>query len=124
MKKLLRSLIVFLLFVSLAACSAAKKIAGTYELTSMSSDSTGDMTEAIETIKALGLSITLELKEDGTGALKMLEQEEPFTYDASKKTMKFSDAEEEIPFKYENKTISFEEDGASMTFTLVEEDSD
>lgn len=93
-----------------------KNIAGYYELYEMSSDDENYSHEDLEALKALGLSVTLELREDKTGTLELFGEEMELTYDGGNMIVDGESA----PYTVEDDKISMEQDGEKLVFQKTE----
>jgi hypothetical protein len=82
--------------------------------------------ESLAMMKAFGITITLEMKEDGTGYMETYGQKTEFTWDD--KTIKGKDddgTEQSMNYTYSDGKLTLEQEGEKMVFTkkeLVKED--
>lgn len=114
MKRITALALVLVLIFALAACGGkGGAVPGTYKLTGMMQDGE-DLSEQIAAMEALGMEITLVLKEDGTGYLNMLGEQADLTWDAKSITVE-GDAE---PYTVDGDSLTLKEGNTSMTFTL------
>ncbi len=120
-RKIISLICVVLIAVSALALSGCgnsnkkfdkKKMAGTYELVEMSSGSETYSKEDLQTLKSYGLSITMEIKEDGTGSMSIYGESKEFTYDADNITVDG----EKTPYTLDGNKITFEQDDTKMVF--------
>ena len=114
MKRTMKIMLSALLIVSLLACLVAcggsgKGPSGKYTLVSMESDG---MTIEGDTLKSLGMEVTIEFNADGTGTIDFMGESEDFTWKDGKM---ISDGEE-LPFTFSGDTVTIEQDGAKMVF--------
>lgn len=89
-----------------------KKMAGKYELVEMTSGSESYTKEDLESLKAYGFTITMELKDDGTGTMTTYGEEQKLTYDKDGITIDGDKAS----YTFENNKITVESDGTKMVF--------
>lgn len=89
-----------------------KKMAGKYELVEMSSGSETYSKEDLETLKTYGFTISMELKDDGTGTMNSYGEEQALTYDKDGITIDGDKAS----YTFENNKITVESDGTKMVF--------
>ena len=108
MKKVLAMTLVLVMVFALCACGG-KSLAGTWELISMKSDGV-DYTEMLQ---STGVTITLQLNEDGTGYIDFAGEKEDITWDKDGIT---SDGVK-VPFTTDGNTLTLAENGAEMTFS-------
>ena len=109
MKIMLSALLIVSLLVCLVACGGSKGPSGKYNLVSMESDG---MTIDGDTLKSMGMEVTIEFKDDGTGTIDFMGESEDFTWKDGKM---ISDGEE-LPFDFSGDTVTIEQDGAKMVF--------
>lgn len=114
MKKILSVLCVLVLTVMLTACGK-ETIVGKYTVVEMSS---GGQTMSAETLKSLGMTIELEVKEDKTAFLSMMGEGIELTYDDKAFTGKDEETGEEksIPYKLDGKKLTLEIEGEKIVF--------
>lgn len=110
MKKILSVLCVLVLTVMLTACGK-DSIVGKYTAVEMSSE---EQTMSIETLKSLGMTIELEVKDDKTAKLSMMGESVDLTYDD--KT--FTGKNEETG---ETESISYKLEGNKLTLEMKDE---
>ena len=119
MKKMLSMILAAVLLFTLGGVGAlaadAEEMVGTYTLTAFDDGSGTDSEAMMEAMQALGLSATLEIREDGSAVLDLFgtEMELEFDFDAETATAE-GDA---VPFTYEDGVLEISAEGASMTFT-------
>lgn len=87
-------------------------IAGQYELYEMTSGDESYTNEELESLKALGLKVTLELKEDHTGTLDLFGENMELTYD-NKNMIVDGKAE---PYTVKDDKITLEQEGEKLVF--------
>ena len=93
---------------------------GPYSLTALSSEEEGDLTEQLDLLSSMGLAPTLSIDEEGKGTLDLFGVETVLLFDFDALTVAAENENEEVmSFVYENGTITFEQDGSSMTFKRV-----
>lgn len=109
MKIMLSALLIVSLLACLVACGGSKGPSGKYTLVSMEAEG---MSFDEDTLKTLGMEITIEFKDDGTGSLDFMGETEEFTWKDGKM---ISDGEE-LSFDYSGNTVTIEQDGAKMVF--------
>ena len=83
MKKILALTLVLVMVLALCACGDGSKMAGTWELTAMTSD--GE--DYYATLKEYGITVVLQLNEDGTGYLDVGGEKEDITWSGSSITI-------------------------------------
>ncbi len=93
-----------------------KNMIGYYELYEMSSGDQSYSHEDLESLKALGLEVTLVLNEDKTGTLNLFGESMELTYNG--KNMKVDG--ENAPYSYKKGKISMEQDDQKLTFEKTE----
>lgn len=91
--------------------------AGKYELISLYINDQEE--NSVDLLKALGLSASLELREDGTCTVDIFGQSRECTYNDT--AFHMIDSDTDTPYTYADKEITFEDGGNSMTFSRVEE---
>ena len=87
-------------------------ISGMYNLIEMSQADKTYSEEEIDALKTLGLTVTLELKEDKTGVLKLYGEEMNLTYDRNNMTINEGSA----PYTFDGSTIKMEQNGNKLVF--------
>ena len=121
MKKILSLILAAALLFALGGTGAlavdAEEIVGTYTLTGFDDGET-DSEAMMEALQALGMSATLEIREDGSAVLDLFgsTMELEFDFEAETATAE-GDA---VPFTFEDGVLEISSDGASMTFTQGE----
>ena len=120
MKKVLALLLIAVMVFALTACSGGgggkadkPSPVGTFTLSGMSEDGEETSQEDLDLLASLGLSVTMEIKEDGTGVLNLFGEEMEFTWDADNIIVEG----EKQPYTFDGTTFTMESDGTSMTFT-------
>ena len=119
MKKLVSLLLALALTFSLVGCGSSndlKAMVGSYELTGLVDPEQGDLSNQLDTLSAFGLSITFEIKDDGTAILNTNGQETKLKVNTDKKTISSDGDNDAIKYTFKKDTISFENDGAKMSF--------
>ncbi|MBR3153156.1 MAG: hypothetical protein IKF52_06135 [Clostridia bacterium] len=89
-----------------------KEVVGKYDLIEMSEGDETYTESDLETLKTMGLSITMELKDDGTGVMTMYGEDEEFEYDEKNITVNGVKTE----YKYKDGKLTVEEDDTKMVF--------
>lgn len=89
-----------------------KKMAGKYELVEMTSGSESYSKEDLDSLKAYGFTISMELKEDGTGTMTTYGEEQALTFDKDGITIDGDKA----PYTFDKDKITVESDGTKMVF--------
>ena len=101
-------------------------VVGSYVLTGIMNENGEEDASAMALLKAFGVSLTLEMKEDHTGVMEAYGQKTEFTWDEKNIKGKDEDGNEQtMEYTYENGKLTFTEDGQKMVFTkkeLVKED--
>lgn len=121
-KKVLALLLVAAMVFGLAACSsgggggASEKPSpvGKYTMTGMEENGEATSQEDLDLLTSLGLTVTLEIKEDGTGILDLFGEQVEFEWDADNLTVDGS----KQPYTFDGKTLIMETNETKMTFTL------
>ena len=121
MKKML-AILLALLMVLMAGCGGASErsapennAAGLYLCTGGTDENGDDMTSMLDTLSALGLYFTLELREDGTGVLDLAGDQTELTWSKSSITM------EGVKNLYtlDGDTLSLKDGKESLVFTRI-----
>lgn len=89
-----------------------KNLVGYYELYEMSSGDQNYSHEDLESLKTLGLNVSLELREDKTGTLSLFGDTMELTYDGKNMTVDG----ESSPYSVKDGKISLEQDGEKLVF--------
>lgn len=121
MKKLAYMIIACLFVFSLASCSSVRKsdFVGVYELSKAEGVGVSLSQAQIDSMKAIGLTSTLEVMEDNTAHMKLFDEVDlTFTYDLSKMTFEYEGKKEK--FTFDGKTIAFNNEGRKLEFTKVQ----
>ena len=118
-KKIAGIVITFLFVLSLASCSGVSqdKFVGKYELSKAEGVGISLTQEQIDSMKALGLSASLEVKSDGTAVMDFIDEQIEFTYNLRKMT--FSHDGKEENFTFDGEKIAFNNEGRKLEFTKV-----
>lgn len=93
-----------------------KNLVGYYELFEMSSGDENYSHEDLESLKSLGLEVTLELREDKTGTLNLFGESMELTYDGKNMTVDGESA----PYSFKDGKITMEQDGEKLVFEKTE----
>lgn len=93
-----------------------KTIVGYYELYEMSSGEQSYTHEDLESLKTLGLTVNLELREDKTGTLSLFGDTMDLTYNNKNMTIDGESA----PYKIKDGKLSMEQDGDKLVFEKAE----
>ncbi len=116
MKRIASAIVVCLFVLTLASCASMKKaqIVGTYDLVSASGSGINFTEKEINAMKALGMSATLVVREDGTASMDVYGEKLELTYDLNK--MVFTAEGSDAKFTFDGSRISFSEDGTTLVF--------
>ena len=98
--------------------AAEDDLCGTWYLVNMDDGSGEDHSAEIAAATALGLSATLEIREDGTASINLYGETYDFTVDTKNKNLLIND--KEIPYKFEDGVLSFGDEEMTMFFTRKE----
>ena len=90
---------------------------GPYEMTFMVTESQGDLSEQISVLKAVGMTPTLTLEEDGSGVLVIVEDRMNLQFDFDAMTVEVDG--ESLPFTYEFGVIQVGEGSNAMHFARI-----
>lgn len=90
---------------------------GPYEMTFMVTESQGDLSEQISVLKAVGMTPTLTLEEDGSGVLVIVEDRMNLQFDFDAMTVEVDG--ESLPFTYEFGVIQVGEGNNAMHFARI-----
>lgn len=114
MKKFLLVFVALFCTVLLVGCGTEyrKKMAGTYVISSMKSDSE---TVTAEQMKKLGIKYELVVKDDGTALLNMGDDKTKLEYDEKYFNEK-GDSKSKIKYSIKGKTLTLSDDDMSMEF--------
>ena len=122
-KKMVALLLIAVLVFALTACSgggggAASKPSpvGTYTLSGMEEDGEATSQEDLDLLASLGLTVTLDIKEDGTGSINLFGEEMEFTWDEDNIIV---DGEKQA-YTFDGTTFTMENEGTKMSFTKDE----
>lgn len=88
-------------------------VAGNYLVVSMEGEETLS-TEDLELMKEMGLTVGLELRSDGTGEMDLFGQPLELSFDTVGMTIEMEG--QEVPFTYENGTITLKQSTGDMVF--------
>lgn len=116
-KKITGIVIACLFIFSLSSCGFMKKsqIVGTYDLVSATGNGVSITESQMDTMKALGMTATLEVRDDGTATMDLFGEKMELTYNLNK--MVFSSNGSDAKFTFDGTEIAFSEDGTSLVFT-------
>ena len=124
------ALVVAIIVIVLVIVLNSNKVVGKYELDSIeggADTSESDIASAMALMKAFGMSITMEFKDDGSCSMDMSafgeSESRKCTYDGSKvKFEKDDDSEaQDLSYTYADDKVTLEQDGAKMIFKRIEE---
>ena len=109
-----------MLLFSLASCSSINKskFVGTYELTRAEGVGINLTREQIDSMKAVGITATLEIKDDGTAAMDVFGEKVELTYDLRKMTFSCNGKEEK--FTFADDVVAFNNEGRKLEFTRID----
>ncbi len=96
----------------------SKNIVGYYELYEMHSDDENYSYDDLQSLKSLGLIVTLELRDDKTGTLNLFGETMELTYDNSNMTVDGESA----PYNVEDGKITMEQDGEKLVFQKADKE--
>lgn len=91
-------------------------MAGKYKLVEMTAEGESYGEEELTALEAFGMTITLELREDGTGVMDIYGEQSELTYDSQNITVDG----EKTPFTKSGDKITFEQDDTKMVFEKAE----
>ena len=114
---LLAVVLVFTLSVG-AMAADRDEIVGSYSLCNMDDGSGEDNSEAIAALAAMGMTGSLEIREDGSAVLDLFGETIDLEFDFEKETVIFVD--DVLDFEYEDGYLSFGDDEATFVFTKGE----
>ena len=117
-KKLIPILLCFLLIFTMTGCKGKSPV-GTYKLVNMSDAEAEDYSDTIKTMEDLGLTITIEFKEDKTGVFTIYGVDTNFTWDD--KAITVNDVSETYELKGD--TLTLQESEAKLIFERVVEET-
>lgn len=90
---------------------------GTWDLTEMEQDGEITSSDDIEMLKGLGLTVELELKDDGTGALVLFGEAMDGTWEAKSATdATFKYEGQDVAMKIADGKLTMEQDTSKLTF--------
>ena len=90
-------------------------IAGHYEIESIKDSSEGGTSEeALKLMKSMGLTITLDLNNDGTGTMDTFGEVAQVHYDLDRKILLING--DELPYTCKNGKLTIEQNSAVMVF--------
>jgi FtsP/CotA-like multicopper oxidase with cupredoxin domain len=114
---LLAVALVFTLSVG-ALAADEDEIPGSYTLYNMDDGSGEDNSEAIAALAAMGMTGTLEIREDGSAVLDLFGETIDLEFDFEKETVIFVD--DVLDYDYEDGYLTFGDDEATFVFTKGE----
>ncbi len=117
-KKLIPLLLCLLLLGMMTGCKGKTPV-GTYKLVNMSDAEADDYSETIKTMEDLGLTITIEFKEDKTGVFTIYGVDTDFAWDD--KAITVGDVSETYELKGD--TLTLQESDAKLIFQRVVEET-
>lgn len=119
-KRVLIILAVVMLMFSMVACkggSGESDVIGKWELTKMSGEG---MEFDKETLKSMGMVMTVELKEGGKAVISMTgEDDEEVSWEKKDGNVIIGDEGEKMEFKVDGKTMSGEQEGFKVELEKV-----
>ena len=95
-------------------CFGRANVVGSYELTGIERNGE-DQSSSLDILEGLGMTASLELKDDKTGELDLFGEKTPLTFDGNQITMNGVSTE----FTYKDGQLSLENNGAKLTFTKI-----
>ncbi len=120
MKRIVALLMIAIMVFALTACSGGggggsskPSPVGKYTLSGMSENGEATSEEDLKLLESLGLTVTMEIKEDGTGVLDLFGETMDFTWDDDNLIV---DGEKQA-YTFDGTTFTMESDETSMTFT-------
>ncbi len=119
MKKIAIAISVCILTLFISSCSAVdkSKFIGEYELSKAEGVGISLSQEQIDSMKAIGLTATLEIKDDGTAVMDIFGEKLNLTYDLRKMTFTYEGKDEK--FTFDGSRVAFNNEGRSLEFTKV-----
>lgn len=119
-KKITAMLTVFFLVLSITACGGKKVAPEVGKYKAISVEEGGTKIEG-ETLDSLGMDVTLELKEDGTGTMNFGGEEGSVEWKDGKIIDKSSGETTEIKYTLKDNTITLSEDTMSIVLEKQKE---
>jgi len=90
-------------------------IAGKYEIEKVESRDDNNLSDDdLRQMQSLGMTITLDVREDGTATMDIFGQSTDITYDTESMTMNVGG--DEVPFSYKRGKLQIEQNGSTMIF--------
>lgn len=119
MKKVVCGIVTILFVLLLVSCSTVNKskLVGNYELSRAEGVGINLTQTQIDSMKALGLTATLEVKDDGTATMELFGEKMDFTYDLKKMIFSYNGKDEK--FTFDGEKIAFNNEGRKLEFTKV-----
>ena len=118
MKKIICSvcaILTIMSIMSLCSCSSTKqKLVGTYDLVSIKTDESTETEELLNFYKNLGLTATLEIRDDNTAELNVFGQKSEMTYNLNK--MIFTIDGKNKKFKFDGSKLTIGDSDTNMVF--------
>lgn len=120
MKKIACVLMACLFIFSVASCGATdnSKLVGNYELSKAEGVGINLTGEQIDALKAIGMTATLEIKDNNTAVMDLFGEKLNFTYNLTK--MIFTCEGKDEKFTFDGKKIAFNNEGRSLEFTKID----
>ncbi len=118
-KKFAALLLVVALVFSLVACSSGggggkPSPVGSYTLSGMEENGEAKSQEDLDLLASMGLTLTMEVREDKTGMMDLFGEQLEFEWDDESIIV---DGVKQ-PYTFDGTTLTMENDGTKMTFTL------
>lgn len=109
-----------LFIFSAASCGAVdnSKLVGTYELSKAQGVGISLTSEQIDALKAIGMTATLEIKDDNTAVMDLFGEKLNFTYNLRKMIFTFEGKDEK--FTFDGNIIAFNNEGRALEFTKAD----
>jgi len=117
-KKLIPAILCIFLLCLMTGCKGKSPV-GIYKLFNMIDSESDDYTDTIKTMEDLGLTITIEFKEDKTGVFTIYGVDTDFTWDD--KAITVNDVSETYELKGD--TLTLQESEAKLIFQRVVEET-
>ena len=120
-KRFIALALAIIMVFSLVACSGGAggggnskpSPVGKYTLSGMEEDGQATSQEDLDLLSSLGLTVTVEVKEDGTGMIDLFGEQLEFTWDDTYITID----DQQQTYEFDGTTLSMENEGTKMTFT-------
>ena len=118
-KRIIALILVSIMLFTLVACSSngggtkdKPSPVGTYTLTGMENEGKATSEEDLKLLEELGLTVTAEFKDDGTGSINMFGEIMDFTWDDSNIVMD----EATQAYEFDGTTLTMEENESKLIF--------